>query len=126
MRLSVSLLLLVLCVGFISGCAAVVAGGAAAGGTYVYTEGRLQRDYEASLDPAYYASLDAVSEMNMEIMEKEKSVTEASIRAKDGDTKVWIDLDSVDQDTTQISVRYGLTGDETASKSIHQAIAENM
>jgi hypothetical protein len=105
-----------------TGCAAIVAGGAAAGGTYIYTEGQLQREYDAPLEAAYSASVAALESLDIEISDRDQKLTEASVTGVDGDTDVWVSLDAVTETKTEVSVRYGLTGDRQASERIHDAI----
>ncbi|EMG36286.1 Protein of unknown function (DUF3568) [Desulfocurvibacter africanus PCS] len=111
------------------GCAAVavlLGLAAVSAGTYVYVEGKLQRDYSVPLDKAYEASLEAVQELRLELTEKSKDISEAQIRAKDNETSIWIGLESLDANKTLISVRVGYTGDEQASRRIHEAIARRL
>ncbi|EMG36287.1 Protein of unknown function (DUF3568) [Desulfocurvibacter africanus PCS] len=123
----VLLLILALSLPMAAGCGALVAGGAAAAGTYIYTEGRLQRQYDTTLDEAFQASLDGARDMDLKVTEQNKEVAEASIRAEQQDgSPVWITLESVDQNKTQVSVRVGYTGDEQASRRIHEAIAKRL
>ncbi len=113
----------------LAGCAAVAAllGLAAVGaGTYVYVEGRLQRDYEVPLDRAYEAGLEAAQELRFQLTEKSKDLSAAQIRAKDGETPIWIGFESLDAHRTKISARVGYTGDEQASRRIHEAIARRL
>lgn len=109
-----------------SGCAALVAGGAAAGGTYAYMSGWLERTYQAPLDEAYQASLGAAQELGMEVVEREQELGKASIQAERNDTTYWIELNSTDGDMTEIRVRAGLLGDEEASQRVHEAIQANL
>ncbi|EGJ48656.1 DUF3568 domain-containing protein [Desulfocurvibacter africanus] len=111
------------------GCAAVAAllGLAAVGaGTYIYVDGKLQRDYEVPLDRTYEASLGAVQDMRLELTEKSKDISQAQIRAKDNETPIWIGLESLEANRTKVSVRVGYTGDEQASRRIHEAIARRL
>ena len=118
------LFILALSLSMAAGCGALVAGGAAAAGTYVYTEGRLQQQYEANLDQAFQASLAGARDAGLKVTEQNKEVAEASIRAEQQDgSPVWITLESLDQNKTQVSVRVGYTGDEQASRRIQEAIA---
>lgn len=109
-----------------SGCAALVLGGAVAAGTYVYVDGWSTQSYNASLDRSYNAALKACQNLKMTVEKKEKNISEAKIKAKDGDREVWIDLDSASEKVTKIKVRVGLMGDEVASKKIHDAIAKQL
>ncbi|EGJ48657.1 DUF3568 domain-containing protein [Desulfocurvibacter africanus] len=119
------LFILALSLSMAAGCGALVAGGAAAAGTYVYTEGRLQQQYDANLDQAFQASLAGARDAGLKVTEQNKEVAEASIRAEQQDgSPVWITLESLDQNKTQVSVRVGYTGDEQASRRIQEAIAK--
>jgi hypothetical protein len=121
------LFILALSLSMAAGCGALVAGGAAAAGTYVYTEGRLQRQYDANLDQAFQASLAGARDIGLKVAEQNKEVAEASIRAEQQDgSPVWITLESLDQNKTQVSVRVGYTGDEQASRRIQEAIAKKL
>jgi hypothetical protein len=121
------LFILALSLSMAAGCGALVAGGAAAAGTYVYTEGRLQSQYDANLDQAFQASLAGAKDMGLKVTEQNKEVAEASIRAEQQDgSPVWISLESLGQEKTQVSVRVGYTGDEQASRRIQEAIAKRL
>lgn len=125
MRLSLIPVLVVLLFG-LSGCAALLLGGAAAGGTYVYVDGKSTQDYTAGLSTAYDAALAACQELKLDVTKKEKKLDGASVTAKDGKTDVWITLTPKTEKVTTITIRYGLTGDEAASKRIHDAIARHL
>lgn len=120
-------LVLALSAPYLAGCGALLLGGAAAGGTYLYTEGRLQRTYNAELGQTYNAALAAAQQVGLKVNEQEQSVSEASIRAEQQDgTPVWINLEALDANQTQASVRVGYTGDEQASRRIHEAIGKRL
>jgi len=112
---------------FSLGCGALLLGGAAVGGTYLFTEGRLQQDYNANLDRTFQAALGAVEDINLKVLEQEKSVSSASIRAEQQNgTPVWINLQAKAAEVTQVSVRVGYTGDEQASRRVHEAIDKRL
>jgi hypothetical protein len=106
------------------GCGAIVAGGAAAGATYVYTEGWVERNYNAGLDTSYNAAMEAVKDMDMTIVENTKDVGSAEIKSQKCDQDYWIKMDMKGKNLTAISVRAGLTGDKQASERIHEQIQE--
>lgn len=124
MRLAISSLLLFALLA--SGCAAVLLGGAAAGGTYVYVSGKLTRTYKAPLSKTYAACQAALKDLQLPLETQEKTLGSASLRAHDGENTVYIDLTSVDRDQTEVSVRVGVSGDEQASKRIHEAIQRRL
>ncbi len=112
-------LFLVLSMGIaVSGCAAVVLGGAAAGGTYVYVTGQAKQKFNADLTSTYKAALKSCKKLNLTVEDSKKKLSEASIKAKDVDTAVIIDLTYVSSKVTDVSVRYGILGDEVASKRV--------
>lgn len=113
--LSIGLVLLALA--GLSGCM-VVAAGMAGGGTYVYISGWGKKVYNVDLDVAYDASLAACRSLNLKVSSKEQHLAEASIKALDGDTDVWIDLESKNPKVTEIAVRVGYVGDKVASERI--------
>lgn len=110
---------LVLSIGIaVSGCAAVMLGGAAAGGSYVYVTGQAKQKFNADLAGTYKAALKVCKNLNLKIEDSKKKLSEASIKAKDADTAVIIDLTYVSSKVTDVSVRYGILGDEAASKRV--------
>jgi hypothetical protein len=108
------------------GCAVVVAGSLAAGGTYTYVTGWLKRDYSVSLDRAYRAAGQAASELALKVDTSKKDLSSASIAGKDGDSPFWIDIEDTGQGFVFISVKNGYFGDELASRRIHEAIAKRL
>jgi hypothetical protein len=110
----------------LSGCAALVGGAAAGAGTYVWTQGSLEREYQASLDETYDSTLQALENMGMTIESQEKDVATASIEARTDQTTYFINLNRQDPERTTVSVRAGLLGDEQASRVVHQGIEENI
>ncbi|ACS80634.1 DUF3568 domain-containing protein [Maridesulfovibrio salexigens] len=122
--------ILALCLAFsmciaVSGCAAVVLGGAAAGGTYVYITGQAKQKFNADLGSTYKAALKACQDLNLTVKENKKRLSDASIKALDVDKDVFIDLTYVSTKVTEVTVRYGILGDEDASRRILSAINKN-
>lgn len=116
---------LVLCFSM-AGCAAVVLGGAAAGGTYVYVAGQAKQQFNADLARTYTAAINACGALNLRVETKEKKLSEASIKAKDSDTTVLIDLERKSSNITEVSVRYGILGDEQSSVQILNKIKSSL
>jgi hypothetical protein len=114
------------CALILSGCAALVGGAAAGAGTYAWTQGSLEREYQASLDETYESTLQAVENMGMTIEDQTKDIANASIEARTAETTYFINLDRQGEELTTVSVRAGLLGDEQASRMVHQNIMENL
>jgi Protein of unknown function (DUF3568) len=104
------------------GCAAVIAGGAAGGATYVYTKGWVARDYNAGIDRAYKAGLEAANNLGMTVVEKSKKIASADIKMKKGGKDYWIKMEETSKRRTTISIRSGIVGDKEASRKIHEEI----
>jgi hypothetical protein len=108
------------------GCAAVVAGSLAAGGTYSYVTGWLKRDYPVGLDKAYKATTKAAKDISLKVEKSEKTLTTASVDGKDGDRPFWINITDKGQGFVIIEVKVSYLGDELASRRIHEAIAKHL
>ncbi len=119
---NLAILLVLLC----TGCAAVVVGGAAAVGTYTYVAGQLKKTYNVNLDGAYQASVAGCESLGLPLLEREKQLSQATIKTRDADREVWITLKAQSSTTTEISVRVGYLGDEQASRRIHDAIGAKL
>ncbi|MFH1913244.1 MAG: DUF3568 family protein [Pseudomonadota bacterium] len=109
-----------------AGCGAILLGGAAAAGTYVYLDGQARNTYSASLQQGYDASLAACRELTIPVTSKAKDGTSAKITGKlSGDT-VIISMKLVGDNLTQITVRVGMFGDESTSRRIHATISRHL
>ncbi|HUH45729.1 MAG TPA: DUF3568 family protein [Arenibacter sp.] len=104
------------------GCGALIAGGAAAGATYVYTAGWVEKNYTANVDKVYKASLIAAEKMGMVIETKTISVVSAEIKAVKGDKEYWFKMEEKSQNLTTLSIREGVMGNKEASQAIHKKI----
>ncbi len=110
----------------LSGCGAVLLGGAAAGGTYVYVAGEASRQYKANLGTTYQSALKTCQALGLKVEKKAKRLSDASIKAIDVDTGVSISIKSVSSTISEVSVRYGILGDEQASQRILSGIKSNL
>jgi hypothetical protein len=112
-----------------SGClflaASAAAGGAATAG-YVYVKGQVGYTFTATFDDTWNATLKALSELNMPIVEQDRNKNESGsilTRTKD-DTPVRIEFEAEhDKEPTEgpatgVYVRAGLTGDHAISDQI--------
>ena len=107
------------------GCGALVVGGiaaGAAGATYVYTDGWVERNYTANVDKVYKASLIAAKRMGMVVETKTISVVSADIKAVKGDKEYWFKMEEKSKNMTTLSIREGVMGNKEASQAIHKKI----
>jgi uncharacterized lipoprotein len=119
----ISLLILCLC---ITGCAVAFLGGAAAGiAGYKYHKDALTVVYEAPFDNTWDASVKAMEDMGFTIENKTKELGSGKISTKEDEKnkKVNLTLQYKSLQETEVKIRVGLLGDETASIYIKDKIA---
>ncbi len=113
----------------ISGCAAVLVGGAAVGagsGTYLYINGEMKTDYYSSFDAVWSACEKTVADMRGLDVERDKMLAKGKIDAVINDEKVQISVTYKAKDVTTVSVRIGLFGNKLSSQLIHDKILDNL
>ena len=117
------------CVLIAGGCAAVLVGGAAAvtgTGTYFYVNGELSTDYYASFDKVWSACEKTVADMRGINVVWKKGIADGDISTMIDDQEVQFKIVYKAKNTTTVSVRVSLLGDELASRRIHDKIAGNL
>jgi len=108
------------------GCV-VAAVGAGAAGTVAYVRGDLQTVETAEMDALYKASLEALDELELAVVQKAKDAMTAEIISRDAeDKKIRIKLKSTAEGMTELSIRIGMFGDETKSRLIYEAIKKEL
>ncbi|HKK33385.1 MAG TPA: DUF3568 family protein [Desulfomicrobiaceae bacterium] len=108
------------------GCAVLVAGGAAAGGTYAYFNGQADQEYNAGIQRTFNASLAACRDMGIPIEKQTLNGDSGKITGRlDGD-RISISQTLKADNVTLVSVRVGLLGNETVSRKIHTAIENRL
>ncbi|MDY6951496.1 MAG: DUF3568 family protein [Thermodesulfobacteriota bacterium] len=105
----------------LSGCAgaALVAGGLVGAGGVVYVKGRLQEQLHSPLATVHQATLAALKDFELPVREDKKDMLVAKVRSQlaNGDP-VWIELLSLSEESTQITIRFGVLGNETRSRRL--------
>jgi hypothetical protein len=103
----------------------VVAVGVGAAGTIAYVRGDLEAVESESIDVVYEATLQAVEELGLNVTKKLKDALSATIVARDAqDKKITIRLKTTAEETTKLSIRIGVFGNETKSRLIYQKIRD--
>ena len=126
MKKVVSLIILLVALTFLWGCAevALVGIGAGAGiGVYKRVEGRLTRDYPLAFNKALEAATTALTNLSITVSSTVNKGTEADIEGvrKDG-IQVYINLKDRGQGVSTISVRVGNFGNRSDAQRIHEEI----
>ncbi len=113
----------------ISGCAAVLVGGAAVGagsGTYLYINGEMKTDYYSSFDAVWSACEKTVADMHGLDVQREKMLAKGTIDAVIDDEDVHISVTYKAKNVTTVSIRIGLFGNKLSSQLIHDKILDNL
>ena len=111
------------------GCGiALFAGGAAAGaGSYAYVTGELKATEAVSLENAYHAAQQAMSDLEFTVTNKQKDAFYAEVNARRASgKKIVIKLDKESSSLTRIRIRVGTFGDESTSHQILERIKKHI
>ncbi|MFH0809663.1 MAG: DUF3568 family protein [Pseudomonadota bacterium] len=108
------------------GCVAAAGAGLGVAG-YKYVSGELDTTYHQPYSQVYGATLTSLKGMNMMVTNVQQDAAGAKIEAKRADgTKVSVNLAKAGPDTTKAGIRVGLLGDENASRTIANNIANRL
>lgn len=110
-----------------TGCVAVVAAGAAAGGTAAYIRGELETNLPAAYEDAVRASNKAITDLQFAPVNQKKDALKAVLLARTAeDKKVEIRLDRIANDVTRLRIRVGVIGDQGLSLAVFEKIRANL
>jgi hypothetical protein len=121
---------LVLCVVvafFCSGCfwMAVGAVGGAAGAVYVM--GKLKDEVNYDVSTVHKATVAALAELDLKVLEDKADKVTAHVEAEFSDSEhVWIDMESLVNSRTSLTIRVGVMGNEVRARKIHDAIKRHL
>lgn len=120
-----ALLLVSLCFS-LSGCWFAL-GGAAGGGAALYFKGRLQENVDYDMQTVHEAARRALHNLDLPVHKEEKKVESTSFESKYPDgTHVWINTEYISTNSTQVTIRVGVTGDEHRARQIWDAIRRQL
>jgi hypothetical protein len=109
-----------------SGCVALVAGGAGAG-SVAYIRGDLQAHLEASLSRSVTATNRAIKSLKyVKISEATDKLASRIVARNARDKKIEINLDKATKNTTSISIRVGMFGDQVISNNLLNEINKRL
>lgn len=126
MKKKTGLMYLLMLSAMLSGCAAVVAGGAAvtAGtGTYLYVNGEMKTDYPDSFDRVWKACEKAVASMKGTEVVPSKEISEGTIEATIDGERVLFSIKYKAINATTVAIRVGVIGNEQSSQFLHDKIS---
>ncbi|WP_052507100.1 DUF3568 family protein [Desulfonatronovibrio magnus] len=106
----------------LSGCLFAL-GGAAGGGAALFFKGRLQENISYDFQTTNQAVRQGLSSLTLPLTKDEVDVDSASFESKYPDgTHVWIGTRYIASNTTRVTIRVGVTGDEHRSRQIWDEI----
>jgi len=113
------LFIFIIIAGQLTGCVAIVAGGAAGAGAVVYVKGELQEDINASATRVHRATVVALKQLDLPLIENAHDKMSSKIKSRfaDGDD-VWIDIEAVTSESSKITIRVGIMGNENKARTI--------
>jgi hypothetical protein len=123
------IVLLVMGAFLISGCTALLVGGAAVAagsGTFLFINGEMKTDYYHSFDSAWNACQKTVADMRGLDVLPDKEIGKGKITAMINDENVQISVTYKAKNVTTVSIRVGLIGNKLSSQLIHDKIGENL
>ena len=102
-----------------SGCAALVVGAAAGGGTTFWLQGKLVQEVDAPLDKSVQAVKSTLESLGLDVIKETMTdvITQITSTYTDG-KKIWIDVHKVSDSTSRIEVRVGMISNKDAARTI--------
>jgi hypothetical protein len=119
--------ILLICAGAVlQGCSTNKVGAEAAG-TASYAWVSLESIEPVSIEKVYVATLKAVDELKLPVIQKGVDSMSGKIIARDvEDKKIVVTLNATTDGMTKLSIRVGTIGDEAKSKLLYEQIKKNL
>ncbi|MBF0339105.1 MAG: DUF3568 family protein [Nitrospirae bacterium] len=127
LKRTAKMMMLVVLVIQLCGCVAAVVGAGAGVGTYAFVSGKLNYTFDKPVLVVHGATLRALKDMKMSITEDRSDKIAAVVKSKFADGEgVHIEINSQTAQTSTISVRVGVLGDEKRSLAILDEIKKKL
>ena len=111
----------------LGGCAGVIIGAGAGAGAILYTKGDSVRSYEYPMKKVAIAAQRTFSDLEISVTETSVTEIESYLAGTmANDVRVTIEMVSEHVGITEVSIRVGVLGDETASERIHEQLLSNL
>ena len=95
-------------------------------GEFIYTDGYLRTTYTSPVDKVWAACDKTLTDLKATEVDREKSIATGKFTAFILDDKVRISVEYVERDMTAVSIMVGPSGNNLASKLIHDRIANEL
>jgi len=112
---------------FCSGCFALAVGAAGGVAGAVYVMGKLKDEVDHPVPVMHEATVAAMKDLELTLTEDKVDKLSAHMESafSDGAT-IWIDIDSVSDSRSRVTIRVGVMGDEVRSRKIYDAIRQHL
>jgi len=110
-----------------SGCFWMVVGAAGGVAGAVYVMGKLKDEVNYDVSVVHRATVAALDELELKLLEDKVDKLSAHVESEfSGGEHVWIDLESLSNSRTSLTIRVGVTGNEVRARKIYDAIKRHL
>jgi hypothetical protein len=110
-----------------SGCVPLLIGAAAGAGGIVYVQGALVQNLDEMVEDIHRATLAGLKDLSVFVASDELNRHSARIKAEYEDgTKIDVKVDAITEFVSKVTIRIGMIGDSDASRTIMNAIEDNL
>ena len=112
---------------FSSGCIPLVVGAAGGAAGVAYVMGKSTEELNYDVPVVHRAALTAMKELGLTLSEDRADTLSVHMESEFADREhVWIDLESMRESRTRVTIRVGRTGDEVRSRKILDTIKQHL
>ncbi len=112
---------------FCSGCFMLAVGAVGGVAGAVYMMGKLKDEVNYEVPTVHKATVAALAELELKLLEDKVDKLSAHVESEfSGGEHVWIDLESLSNSRTSLTIRVGITGNEVRARKIHDAIKRHL
>jgi uncharacterized protein DUF3568 len=112
---------------FCSGCLSLAVGAAGGAAGAVYVMGKLKDELSYGMPVVHQATVDALAELELKVLEDKVDKLSGHMESEFADGEhVWIDLESLSDSRTGLTIRVSVTGNEVRARKIHDAIKRHL
>jgi len=122
-----SLVLCVVLAFFCSGCFWMAVGAAGGVAGAVYVTGKLKDEVNNDVTTVHKATVAALAELELKVLEDKSDKVTAHVESEFSDSEhVWIDMESLWNSRTSMTIRVGVMGNEVRARKIYDAIKRHL
>ena len=110
-----------------SGCFSLLVGAAGGVAGAVYVMGKLKDEMNYDVSAVHKATVAALGELELKVLEDKVDKLSAHVESEfSGGEHVWIDLESLSNSRTSLTIRVGVAGNEVRARKIYDAIKRHL